>query len=420
MHRLLMVGFTHRGTPAALLEALALTRDRRLRLLGDLRDAGYVEAVVLSTCSRTEVYAGSRLLTSAGANGLVDLLARQVGRSPGELQRVVEVRTGRAVARHLFRVASGLHSRVIGEGEIQGQVRTAFLEAQTAGLTGGSLEPLFQAALGCGRQVRERTTLGAHGRSLARRAVELGLGSMSTGREPVIVVVGSGQMATKAVEHLRRLGREPRVVARHLERAALLVSAARVAPLTALPEAVADADLLICATAADRPIVTEAQVRDALAGRQRTLTVVDLSMPRNVDPAVGRLPGVELVDLDGMNDDPARDAALATAVQTGSAIVEAATRRYLDSVAARDVGAVIAALRRRVEATCLAELAALSPPDVDAADLARAAHRLAGKIAHRPTVTARAAAASGDTALLSTLCHLFDVRLPDAPLAVAG
>ncbi len=411
MSRLCMVGVTHHGAPMALLEQVSVRRGDRIRFLAALREAGYPEAVVLSTCSRIEIYVSA---AAGRAEGLLLALAEHAGRSTVELQAVAEMRSGQAVIEHLFRVVSGLASRMIGEVEIHGQVRQAFREAQAAGMAGPTLSQLFPAALRCSRRVREETVLGTQGRSLGHRAVDVGLAALPSVSDPIIMVVGSGRMASAAVDHLTRLGRRPHLAARDEVYAAKLVGPGMVCPLPALASGLERADLLICATSAAHYVVTLDHVRHAMAARVRPLTVVDLSVPRNVDAAVQALPGVRLIDLEGMNDDATTDPALVAALETGSAIVTAASQRYVDAVAGRGAGPVIAALRQRVHETCLRELArAVNPETVEPEEMARAAHAIAGKLLHRPIVTARAAAATGDTETLQALCELFGVPLPD-------
>ncbi len=411
MNRLSMVGVTHREAPMALLEQVSVRRGDRGQFLTTLRDAGYPAAVVLSTCSRTEIYVDP---VASGAEGLLAVLAEHAGRTYVELQAGAEIRTGQAVVEHLFRVVAGLDSRAIGEVEIHGQVRQAFRAAQAAGMAGPALSQLFSAALRCSSRVRNETTLGTQGRSLGHRAVDIGLAALPHVGDPVIMVVGSGQMASAAVEHLRRLGRRPLVAARNEADAARLVGAAMVCPLPALVSGLKRADLLICATSAAHHVVTLDHVRQAMAARARQLTLVDLSVPPNVDAAVAALPGVRLIDLEGMHDDTTTDPALAAALAAGSAFVTAAAQRYADTDAARGAGPVIAALRQRVEQTCLQELARLvNPVIIEPEDLTRAAHAIAGKLLHRPTISARAAAATGDTDALLALCDLFGVPLSD-------
>jgi glutamyl-tRNA reductase len=410
--RLGMVGVSHRSAPSAVLETVSVPRADQPALLAALHEAGYREVVVLSTCSRTEVYAAWRATPSVG---LLDLLARHAATPVHQLREHAEVRTDQAVVAHLLRVTAGLESRVIGEVEIQGQVRSAYRMAAAAGLIGPTLGPLFSAALRCGQRVRAQTTLGAQGRSLARRAVDIGLGTLvpADKTSPVVMVVGSGRMATTAVEHLRSMGLQPRVAARDEARAAQLAGPGGVCPLPALARGIAHADVLICATSAVHHVVTVEEVRAAMATRSRPLTVVDLSVPRNVDLAVASLPGVRLVDLDGLGDDPTADAELAAALHAGSRLVADAARLHREQSAARDAAPAIAALRQQVRQTCLDELRRIAPADVDPERVARAAHAVAGKLLHAPTMALRAAAAAGDDHTVRVLCAGLGVELPE-------
>lgn len=410
---LTMVGLTHRRAAMPLLERVSIRPGRRGPLLAALREVGCVEAVVLSTCSRTEIYA---VTGSVGSPELLPVLAEHTGSSLDELRRCAEHRRASAAVEHLFRVAGGLDSRVIGEVEIHGQVRTAFREAHAAGLAGASLSRLFPAALLAGARVRDETTLGARGRSLASRAVDLGLATLGALADPEVVVVGSGRMAGVAVEHLARLARLPKVAARNEALAARLAGPGQVCPLPALVSGLEQADLVICATSASQHVVTFDQVSQAMAARQsRPLTVVDLSVPRNVDAAVASVAGVQLIDLEGMNDDWAADPELTAAVEAGTAIVQSAVQRYADGVAAAAGGPFIAALRAHVEQACLLELARMTDAEIlGDAGLVRAAHAVAGRILHRPTVAARRAAAAGDAETLRAIGDLFGL----APAAV--
>lgn len=411
MERLSMVGVTHRGAALPLLERVSVPRGQREGLLLSLRDSGCPEAVVLSTCSRTEVYARP---AGDGPGGLLAVLAARAGWSADELRGCVEVRDGQAAIEHLFRVSAGLESRVIGEVEIQGQVRASFREAQAAGMVGPLMSHLFPAALRCAAKVHAETVLGSRGRSLGHRAVEVGLAALSGVVDPVIIVVGSGRMATVAVEHLVAQGRRPRVAARSAVHAARLAGPSGVCPLSALTAGVQQADLLICATSAAHDVVTLDHVRAAMAARTRPLAVVDLSVPRNVDPAVAAVPGVTLIDLEGMNDGPVTDPVLAASLQAGAAIAGASAQRYAEMLAARDVGPVLAELRRRVEQACLRTLLESGDGSQTAPDqLARSARAAAAKLLHQPTAAFRAAVLAGDGDGLATLCRSVGVSLHD-------
>jgi glutamyl-tRNA reductase len=238
---------------------------------------------------------------------------------------------------------------------------------------------------------------------------------------PIIVVVGAGRMASAAVDHLTLLNQRPQVAARNEVSAARLACADRVCPLPALATGLQEADLIICATSAAQHVVTLDQVRQAMTTRStRPLTVVDLSVPRNVDAAVSALPGVQLIDLEGMNDDWSTDPELAAALEAGTTIVRSAVSRYAEGLAAANAGPIIGALRRHVEATCLREMA--RTPGARALGeqaLAHSAHAIAGKLLHAPTIAARAAAASGHAGLLKRLCEIFGVRPGDLELVPA-
>lgn len=273
MTRLTMVGITHRGAPLALLERVAIRREDRPGLLALLRVPGCSETVLLSTCSRVELYVGN--------------------------------------------ASPGLTSRVLGEVEILAQTRTAFREAAAAGMSGPVLGRLFPAAMRSGSRVRAETTLGEYGRSLAHQAVDVGMTSLARSPDPMVLVVGSGQMAQAAVDHLAGLGIHPAVAARDEMYAARLAGTGAVCPLPALTRGITAADLLICATSAAQHVVTVGQVSQAMAGRTRPLTVVDMSVPRNVDAAVAQVPGVTLIDLEGLAEVGLAEVGLADVSLTG-------------------------------------------------------------------------------------------------------
>lgn len=409
MNTVVMVGLSHRTAPLALLERVAVPADRRPEVLAAVREAGFSEAVLLVTCSRTEIYAAG---PKANPERLVDALAAQAGSSYGTVRRTAEVRVGQAAVTHLFRVTAGLESRVVGEPEIRSQVRAAFRDACAARAVGGMLGELFAAAVRVATQVHRETALGSTGRSLACRAVDVALTSAAS--TPSVLVVGSGRMASAAVDHLRRLGHRPTVVARDERRAVQLGGASHARPLSDLVSLMGAADVLICTTSASEPLVTVGGVRRAMSDRAVPLTLVDLSVPRNVDPAVARIRGVRVVDVEAMQDLPGEGAALGQGVARAEALIQTAVARHRDHLAARRAGPLIAAMRQRVEAQCLEAVARLtyttSPPD----ELVRIARTVAGRLAHPATMAARAAAAAGDDAALLTICGAMDVALtPD-------
>jgi glutamyl-tRNA reductase len=406
MNTVVMVGLSHRTAPLALLERVAVPAGRRGEVLAAARKAGFSEAVLLVTCSRTEIYAtGPR----AHPDRLIDALAAQAGSAYGTVRRTAEVRVGQAAVTHLFRVTSGLESRVVGEPEIRSQVRGAFREACAAEAAGGTLGELFAAAVRVATQVHRETGLGSTSRSLARRAVDVALTDRAD--TPAVLVVGSGRMASAAVNHLRRLGHRPTVVARDEGRAVQLGGTSHARSLSDLVGQMGAADVLICTTSASEPLVTVDGVRRAMADRAAPLTLVDLSVPRNVDPAVARIHGVRVVDVEAMQDHPGEGAQLGEGIARAEALIRASVTRHRDHLAARRAGPLIAAMRQRVEAQCLEAVARLPHTTCPPEELVRIARTVAGRLAHPATMAARAAAASGDDAALLAICGAMDVAL---------
>lgn len=397
-----MVGFTHRASVLRVLERVSVPQGEHDELLCALRTAGFPEAVALSTCSRTEVYAG---LSAEPPQRLLDVLVARAGGWSAELCDAAEIRCGDDAVHHLFRVTAGLDSRVVGEPEIRSQVRSAFRRSYAAGMTGAVLGELFPMALRAAADVRRQSSVVSQSRSLALRAVDLGLRGQAPGIRPHVVLLGSGRMAAAAAERLHRLGHRPVVVARSNDHALRLVGRDRVRELDALATEIRRADLLVSATAADHPLVT-AELLTRSDGDPRRLTVVDLSVPRNVDPAVRRLQGVRLVDIEDLAADATTDAEMAAGIVHAEALVREATRRYAEHVAARRAGPLITAMRARVHDVCVQTLARTSP-ETPATIRAAQAHRMTGRLCHPAILAARAAAAAGDEAALLALREAF-------------
>jgi glutamyl-tRNA reductase len=414
-----MVGVSHRGAPLNLLERMSVRREDRPDVRAALRALGFDEAVVLSTCSRVEIHC-KNLSAAAGdtVKVLLDVLEAHSGVDRDELRAVVEVRTGHAAVEHLFSVTAGLQSRMLGEVEILAQTQAAFRESQSEGMTGSLLGRLFPAAMRSGRRVHAMSSLGEFARSLGHQAVDVGLASLGGTPDPGVLVVGSGQMARAAVDQLTALGLRPTVAARDEAYAARLAGTGAVCPLPDLARGIAQADLLICTTSAAQHVVTVDHVAVAMAGRAGPLAVVDLSVPRNVNTEVANIPGVTLIDVEGLADDGIEQPRMAAALATASDMASAAARQFSDAVAAGDAGPVIAALRARVEEICRTEV--LKSARSEAADpdtFARLTHSIAGKLLHGPTMAARQAAAAGDAAGLRQLCEMFGVPPGDVGLA---
>ena len=295
--RLRALTINHRTVPLAVLEQVTLPPARALALTRELLAHG-VEAVVLSTCHRTELYWTSN---SAGHEALLETAFQECTpgawpAGPGGLDRL----RGDRAARHLLRVAAGLESVLVGESEVLGQIRGAFEAAHAAGVREPALVELFRDALRFGRRVRARTRIGAGALSVASAAVQLLRRSQRDLRRSTVLVVGAGTVGLRVVRHLvaERVGRcvlFNRTLAR--AQAAAVESGVVAAPLDELAGWLGRADGLVVAAQVSVPLVTAEMVRAARAGVAPPLVVMDASMPRAVDPGVAGVAGVALSDL---------------------------------------------------------------------------------------------------------------------------
>jgi len=397
------------------LERLSYPRGELAGRLTALRASSGASAVaVLSTCQRTEVYASWPL--SVNQDALLTALALDRGVPPDVLRPVARGYAGEAAARHLLRVASGLESFVLGETEIAGQVRAAASISQSAGRGDAVLGRLMDAAIRASRKRHRETSLTAATRSVASVAVDAvtraGGGSIAGQR---LLVVGAGQVAAIVVA---RAAAQRAVVTvcnrtrRHADR--LAAAGAAVADLGDLAACLAASDIAVLATGAPEPLVTAGllrSVRPERAGGARPVTLVDLSMPRNVDPAVRGLPGVRLIDLADLREAGLAGAGgLAHDLAAAEEIIEDELQRYLRWLAGRPAAAAVRRMRSGAEEAARQELDRIAgelPAEVRPAVerlLLRTVHRLV----HQPTLELRAAAEAGDGDLVRVLAGLFD------------
>lgn len=409
------------------LERLSYPRGELAGRLTALRASSGASAVaVLSTCQRTEVYASWP--SSVNQDALLTALALDRGVPPAVLRPVVRGYAGEAAARHLLRVASGLESFVLGETEIAGQVRAAASISQSAGRGDAVLGRLMDAAIRASRKRHRETSLTAATRSVASVAVDAvtraGGGSIAGQR---LLVVGAGPVA--AIVVARAAAQRAAVTVcnrtrRHADR--LAAAGAAVADLGDLAACLAASDIAVLATGAPEPLVTAGllrSVRSARAGGARPLTLVDLSMPRNVDPAVRALPGVRLIDLADLRSAGLAGAGgLAHDLAAAEEIIEDELQRYLRWLAGRPAAAAVRRMRSGAEEAARQELdraAGELPAEVRPAVqrlLLRTVHRLV----HQPTLELRAAAEAGDGDLVRVLAGLFDQALTGGEPDAAG
>jgi glutamyl-tRNA reductase len=392
---ILALGISHRRASVELLERLAFTDEDYVKAFRRVHDEDALSgAVILSTCNRVEVYADVPSY-HAGFLALKRLIAESRGIDPDELAEPLYSHYEEAAAQHLFDVAAGLDSMVLGEPQILAQVREAHRRAQGEEAAGPALTALFHAAARAGRRVRTETAVGAApdafvdaGAHLAERVLD-GLDGRAA------AVVGAGQMAALAVKHLRARGIGPiRVLNRSLERARALAerTSADSDDLAGLPAALARADLVVSATGAAGAVIHHDAVVTALDGRERPLFVLDLAVPRDVEPSVAEIEGVHLIDIEGLRETLAARAADAGAdIDRAHAIVADELHRFAIRRRSERLAPVIRALRQRGDAVLAselerfrAELSRLTPDERES--VASLARGIVAKLLHEPIV----------------------------------
>jgi glutamyl-tRNA reductase len=386
--RLVLVGLSHRVAPVEIRERVALDLDAAAALAAELG-----EAVCLSTCNRTELYLAAEDAPEAEAAAAA-ALSRLAGEHLDSLYRLHD----EAAALHLFRVAAGLDSLVPGEGEILGQVRAAY----EAGSTGPLLDRVFRQALHAGKRVRHETAIGESPSSVASAAAALAqqvFGDLA-GRK--VLLIGAGRTAEQAADNLRSRGAEILVANRTAARADL--------SLDELGGAVAGADVVVAATSAPDFVLRLADV----GRRERPLLLVDLAVPRDIEPAIGELDGCYLYDIDDLEAVVAETLTgrRAEAARAEGLVAEEADR-FREWQASLDVVPAIASLRARVEEIRQRELdrvrGRLSEKERSAVESVTA--RIVDKLLHLPTVRMKQAAAAADgAAYAEAVKHLFDLE----------
>ena len=416
---LIVVGASYRTTPVATLERLAVPPAEVTRTLDRLLAQPYVrEAVVLSTCNRVEVYAAVTGF-HGGLGDISAVLAAPSGSAPADLANRLYVHYDAAAAEHAFRVAAGLDSMVVGEAQILGQLRDAYHRAVAADAVARLLHELMQQALRVGKRAHAETGIDRAGRSVVSAALDIASRHLGPLAGRPALVVGAGAMGALSVATLSRQGVGPVTVTnRGADRAMRLASAyeATAVPFADLPAALNAVDVVVTATASAEPVLTREVVSTATRGRTRPLVLLDLAVPRDVEPGVGDLPGVVTVDIDGLAgallEGPG--AADKAAVE---AIVKAEVDAFVGWLRGADVAPTVAALRARADEVVGAELRRLAQrrPDLteeQRADVAHTVHRVVQRLLHSPTVRVRQLAAEpGGDQYAALLRELFDLEV---------
>ena len=413
-----VIGLNHKSTPLDLLERMTIADATLPKALHSLTARDNVsEAVVLSTCNRTEVYVVAERFHGAYQD-VRDFLGEVAFLAPEDFSDHLYTHFDAPAVAHLFAVASGIDSAVLGESEVLGQVKVAWERAREEGSAGPTLNLLFRHAIEAGKRARTETSIARNVTSVSQAAVALAadrLGDLAGRR---VLVLGAGDMGEAMVFGLAKAGVADIAIAnRTADRATDLAARAegRAVPMHAIGEALAEADVLLTSTGAAAPLLEIDDVRVAVATRAaRPLLIVDIAVPRDVDPSVSQLDGVTLLDMDDLREfadagTQARQNEVA-AVQT---IIDEEVERYLGATSAREVAPMIVALRDRAEqvrqgevARFRARLDGLDDAQLEAIDaLTRG---ILGKLLHEPSVVLKDAVGSarGDR-LVASLRELF-------------
>ncbi|GAB7005892.1 glutamyl-tRNA reductase [Nocardioides sp. AN3] len=413
---ILVVGISHNTAPVSLLERLALDSEGVHKLVTDVIANEHVtEGTVIATCNRLEVYTEVDRFHGS-VEGLSRLFVERAGGAVEALLPHLYVHYDDGAVSHLFQVAAGLDSMAVGEGQILGQTREALRLGQELGTVGPALNTLFQQALRVGKRTRAETDIDRAAPTLVTAALDQAMPEGVAGSR--VVVVGAGGMAGLATATVSRLGAASiTVVNRTLTKAERLVSeyGGTAAPLADLTARIADADLLITCAGATGTLVT----RDMVSG---PLSIVDLALPRDVDPAVTALPGVTLVGLEELatvlhGTDAGHEVAAVRRIVTQEVTAFLSARRQAS------VTPTVVALRTMATSVVDAEMARLDNrlPDLDAkarAEVLQAVRRVADKLLHEPTVRVRELAGEqGAVSYERALAELFALD-PDAVDAV--
>ncbi len=416
-----VIGLNHRTAPLELLERMAVADGQLPKALHDLTTREHIsEALVLSTCNRTEVYAVAERFHGAYGD-IRGFLADFSFLPPDQFADHLYVHYDTAAVSHLLSVTAGIDSAVLGESEIQGQVKVAWERAREEGTAGPALNLLLRHALEAGKRARTETAIARNIASVSQAAVAMAGERLGGVDGKTVLVLGAGEMGEGMAVALAGAGvGRVQVANRTPARAAEL--AARVGgeavSLVDVTDHLRDADLLLTSTGSQVPLVTAADVAPIMAARpDRPLLVVDIAVPRDVDPEVAAVPGVTLLDMDDLR----RFAAAGVAerrreVAAVEAILSDELERYLVATSAREVAPMIVALRQRAESVRSAELDRyrnryedLDPRQLELVDAVT--RGLVAKLLHQPTVVLKDAAGSarGDR-LVAALRELFEIE----------
>ncbi len=413
---LVLIGVNHKTAPIELREQIAISREElpeTTRALANL--PGVVECMIVSTCNRVELLA----VVDGPDADLAGFLHRYFGLDPSLLAPHIYEQRDRDAVRHLFRVAASLDSMVVGEPQILGQVKEAFAVARAAGTVAGQLEHLLQSAFAAAKKVRSETEIGSNSVSIASVAVELARKIFGSLEGRTVFLVGAGKMSELAARHLVQQGAGAILVSnRTQERAHRMAEAfqGRVIPFEQLYEVASEADIVISSTGAPHPIFRREHGQAFLHRRRnRPMFFIDIAVPRDVDPAMGKLEGIFVYDIDDLQQVAAAHMAeRSREASDAETLIAAEVERFHLRQRTVNAAPAIVALQQKAEEIRMAEmqrihsrLGSLTPEQLAAVEaLTRG---LVNKFLHPPMQALKQAARDGDESRLDALCDAWQV-----------
>ena len=422
MSELLVIGASHNTAPVAVRERIALTDTGATHFLGELRAAAEIhEAVILSTCNRTELYLGVGDPVEA-ETVLMGMLARRAGIRPTELLDAIYALRNCDAARHLYRVTAGLDSMVVGEAEIQGQVKRAYEQALGERSTGPLTNQLFRAALATGKRVRSETAVSEGRSSIASVAVERAEDTLGDLRDRRVLIVGAGEMAELTAQALHDHGVATIFVANRRRERALGLAArfgGEAVSFDALAAELERADIVVASTSSPHVLIDGESLEKVVRARAgRPLLLIDLAVPRDIDAACAELPAVDLVNIDDLQATVQRHLHVRRAeARRAEGIVEEEIQAFATWLGSRETLPTVAALRAHGDEVVRSVLRENegrweSLSERDRARLEAMARAIAQRILHEPTLRVKHAEGAERHARMHLLRELFGLDEP--------
>ncbi|MDT4898748.1 MAG: glutamyl-tRNA reductase [Acidobacteriota bacterium] len=359
---IVLVGLNHKTAPVAVRERLAFTDEACAEGLRALVDGEIVnEGLIVSTCNRVEVLAATNQRLLEGKERIEEFLSRSRCLPQEDFSSHLYSHTDDAAVRHVFRVAASLDSMVIGEPQVLGQVRRAYSLAVEAGTAGRVLNRLVHQAFHVAKRVRRETGIAASAVSISYTAVELGRKVFGDLKDRTVLVIGAGEMAELSVKHLVNAGVSRVLVTNRTESTAQQLASqfgGQAVDFARLSSFLAEADIVICSTGANEYLITPAIAREALEMRRnRPAFFIDISVPRNIDPEVGRIPNLFIFDIDDLESVIASNIReREREAERAELIIESEVMQFQQSLRTLDIGPTLGALRGKLQEIARSEM----------------------------------------------------------------